>query len=187
MSTMPKKTRRTQDLAIPRYSTFQVADALDIPLNTFKGMQALDLIPVTKESEGRGKAALFSKIDVYTIALQRRFSTHGIRREIAAKHSNKLREELLKGETPPASVVLYEFEHELRIMAFPVVTKEEMPQSWVIDLTNDMVKNYLEGIGFKAIQEFDPEWQIVIAVNFKALQKEVDHALAKVDDALAER
>lgn len=190
---MAKKTRRTRgpivhdtsqaqradlmQLKTPKYTTFQVADALHIPRNTFKDMQARGFIPVTKESEGRGMPALLSEIDACSIALQRRFSTHGIRREIAAKHSDEVRKELLKGENSD-SIVLFEAGHKLRAMGFGPVTEEDMPQFWLVDLTHGMIKVYLEGHGFKGIEEFDPDWQILLAVNFRALQREVHDALA---------
>lgn len=175
---MPKKK---PEYSVVTYSTLEVAKGLGIPFSTVRDLYYKGHIVATTPAVGKAVRARFTKKDVHTAGLYQRLVAIGITRETAGRLSKGVREGLLEGETP-AYVVLFEVGHELQCISFPENTKQNLKESAMIDLTHRKLKRYVEGLGFVGIPgaDFDPEWRVLLTVNFKMLSKEIDAALEKL-------
>jgi hypothetical protein len=164
------------------FSTLDIGKALHIPRERLRDWMNRGFIKPTVIAAGQGSRAGFTLSDVYGIAFFRTLVESGFSREVAADYV-RLFLEREKDEPDHQKTVRIVFKimgKQISIMTFPRIEGK-----WKMDLETGLAK--MEGMGAspqrlieKRFSEAwsDKDWQMIQIVNFEALCKKVDVALA---------
>ena len=68
------------------FSTLNIVRALDIPMERLREWMVRGFIKPSRPSEGQGKKAVFTRADVYMVALFRELLNKGLSRKVAAAY-----------------------------------------------------------------------------------------------------
>lgn len=137
------------------YSTLDIVKALDIPRERLRDWMIRGFIKPSLPSTGKGTIAVFTKADVFGVALFGKLLEKGFKREMAAEYI-----EMVVGQN------LY---RNLNFISFKSVIRDEKR---VIDVDYQIGKSPL-----KIEIDDTEEWEDIHILNVKNLFKEVDAAL----------
>jgi len=79
------KTDKQKDISKPQYTTGNVCEVLGIDRERLRAWQLKGYVKPTKEAKGRGDRALFTKEDIYGIALFKLLLERGMKREVVSE------------------------------------------------------------------------------------------------------
>lgn len=155
------------------YSTLDIVKALKIPRGRLREWIDQNFIIPSVSAEGQGTRAVFTRIDVYGVALFRQLLKLGFSRSMASRITRDFvsRE---KAQT----------RGKARYLVFKIGEKNGEPaiiDSRILSRNCNINIETLEDLGPEAIgPEALIEWSSVIIINFQHLQEEADAALGEV-------
>ena len=166
------------------YSTLEIGKALDIPRERLRDWMDRGFIKPTIAAKGQGTKAVFTKSDVYCVALFMELLESGFSREVAASWISLL-DKPRKPQKADAGVVNYILFREgpRGSQEKPtLVTLEGI--EWDLSLKTGV----LGGSEKKQLINRDPffqewakqGWRKIFIVNFRQIRNEVDAALARL-------
>ncbi|MBW1716551.1 MAG: hypothetical protein JRJ77_12135 [Deltaproteobacteria bacterium] len=154
-----------------KYSTLDICKILDIPRERFREWQVRGFIePSIQKAEGQGTKALFSRFDLYYIALFKHLIEKcRLPRENAAIFLRKFKEKTI--DRHPATFRIFIFIQldgeikgvkSLGHLLYPIDSIHALEQ---------IMYQVKEEIGLR------PQWDTMTIVNFEKILKEVDSAI----------
>lgn len=189
---LPPKRKRPRDMIEGRtYSSFDIMKALQIPKEKLRDWIDRGFVPTTKPSPGRGLPAVYSRTDIYGLALFMELISHGFPREKASEMVNEYRDSFDMyypgdGESGPdiwtidkfADYIIFRRETDeagntnIKVMGAPNDT-------WHITLWSGQLVPEDSEDEFPGHPDLKP-WNSLLVINYKKIRDAVDEALAKV-------
>jgi hypothetical protein len=167
--------RSTIQMNSTSFSTLDIGRALDIPRERLRDWMNRRFVQPTVNATGQGRKAVFTRSDVYGIAFFRTLIESGFSREVAADYV-RLFLEREKNEPDHQKTVRIVF--KIRVKHISVMTFPRTEGKWM-DLETGWTK--MEETGALPPEGWrDKDWQMIQIVNFEALCKKVDAALANL-------
>ncbi|MCX5804183.1 MAG: hypothetical protein NTU69_11750 [Proteobacteria bacterium] len=171
------------------FTTYDIQKALNLPRERFRDWINRGFVAPSVAAEGSGTKAIFTIQDVYGVALFRDLIEHGYSRDVASDYVKAFMKQLKKEKDNPdyekTAYILYRvFVREGKEVDEALLLR---PGAWKIDLESGNIDWALTNPKFKKIfDSIDPppiknkDWHVLHVVNFEALRKEVDAALARL-------
>jgi hypothetical protein len=156
------------------YSTFDIVKALDIDRERLREWMNRGYIKPSQPAQGQGTKAVFTKIDIYGIALFQNFIEAGFSREAASLYVQKFikEEKRMKSET---KVIVFRLSTE-------TIQFSQLDSNSSIENLDLRTGTLVAPMSRAEKREFLPkdleDWDRVYIVNFEKIRKKVDAALA---------
>lgn len=157
------------------FSTFDISKALKIPQPRVREWVDKGFFHPTQKARGQGTKAVFTRDDVYGVALFRLLIDSGFSRAVAGDYvSNFITYESDQPDRQKTAYILFResvFNGEKKI-----VVRTFAPGDFKIDVITGLpdIEKYLRD------SKVDENWKIVQIVNYKKLCREVDAALETI-------
>ena len=173
------------------FSTLDIVKAIDIPRERLRDWMNRGFISPSISAEGQGTKAVFTRDDIYGIALFRNLVGYGFSREVAGNllrdFTDKLNKEKNDPDSPQTVYVIF------RDSKNGQVAKRFGPGAWKFDLETGNIDWPLSNEKFKTTGNEicipadsgeqlykDSDWRNIHIVNFGTLRQEVDAGLSRV-------
>jgi MerR HTH family regulatory protein len=176
------------------FSTFDIMKALSFKRDKLRSWMREGFIKPKYPAEGQGTKAIFTRWDVYGVALFKDLIDHGYKRKAIAEYVHNFVRGEEKSQNPEVEVIL--FRHEVVKGKTQVdsmaITKRKVEDKglWVMEIRTGRLGTYnedrkwfsiLPDLRQKKDVNFDPEnWDHIHLVNFKKLKKNIDAALSEL-------
>lgn len=161
------------------FSTLDIVKALGIPRERLRDWMTKEFIKPSIAADGQGTWAIFTLQDVYAVALFQSLIRYGLNRKAAGKFVGEfmkvpdhkdasyiiLRESIV-GKGPARRSIAAVSSEECRINLGMGTMADSQPSATTLK--------------YGDLAHGDKEWQMIHIVNFAALRKEVDAAVAKL-------
>lgn len=156
------------------FSTFEICKALKIPKERLRQWLKNEFIKPTIPAKGQGTRAVFTRNDVYGVALFNDLINRGLKRSVAARFVDKVF--LFDVRTNYAI-----FRYEETYCAKYDIRERELSMAGSLNVGKINMKNGTLHSGDKAVDiQFNPteDWDQIILINLRKLKKKVDIALS---------
>lgn len=155
------------------YSTLDIVKALDIPRERLRDWMTRGFIKPSLPSTGKGTIAVFTKADVFGVALFGKLLEKGFKREMAAEYI-----EMVVGQNLYRGLNLILFKSIIRDGNRVVDIEEQIGKSSLkVEIDAKGNARVISGLFENSIDE---EWEDIHILNVKNLFKEVDAALIDI-------
>jgi hypothetical protein len=173
------------------FSTLDIVKALKIPRERIRDWMNRGFVTATVSAEGQGTKAIFTRDDVYGVALFRRLVDYGFSREVAGNFvrafADQIKKESGRSEYPETFYIMF---REPGTSDLSDVMRLG-PGEWKVDVENAYIDWPASNPELKEFYERDridhPEghvkdknWKVLLIVNFEYLRREVDLALENI-------
>jgi len=174
-----------------KFSTLDIVKALNIPRERLRDWMNHGFVVPTTRSEGQGTKAVFTRDDIYLVALFVDLLKKGFKRDRASDLIRKASEILRKnGSKSVAYITIYFLNnHNNAILAEPIydpVTRwDKIDLRWGGRIPSELItRSKINAIGLNDIpteKDAMQKWENIHLVNFKDLKTKVDLYLSTFD------
>lgn len=162
-----------------KFSTLDIVKALGIPRERLRDWMNRGFIVPTQQAEGQGTKAIFSRIEVYGVALFQKLLKWGFGRQFAARFITAF----IRADVPELiAYIVFRYESDahgenIRHMTLPELKVDDPEASWRIEL------KYGTWDSEVAVDPIPPNenWEQLIIINFTKLKTDVDMSLSIFD------
>lgn len=164
------------------FSTLDIVKALDIPRERLRDWMDRKFITPTTIADGQGTKAVFTLQDVYSVALFQCLIRHGFNRKAASMFVGDFMKQ--PAQKDAAYVILRSSigGRGTARRSIAAISADECRINFGMG-TLAAIQHSVTMPRFGDLDETEQDWQMIHIVNYTALRKEVDAAIAKVDDA----
>jgi len=157
-----------------KFSTLDIVKALEIPRERLREWMNRGFIKPSEPARGQGTKAVFTRIDVYGVALFRHLLTKGFKREIASEYVQAV---ILHDSACIASL-----KEGVQTVFFTFSPGYPYPRT---DFLYGKNPSSLQAVGKAAGERFKEDnssvWDYIIVINLAWLKKETDAALLTLE------
>lgn len=176
------------------FSTFDIMKALSMKRDKLRAWMRDGFIKPKYPAEGQGTKAVFTRWDVYGVALFNDLIDHGYKRKKIADYIHNFIRCEEKSKNPEVEFILFRHEvinKNVQVDSMAITQKRTGNEvSWVMEIRSGRLGTYSEKskslIVWPDMKElknknWDPEnWDHIHLVNFKKLKKNIDSALLEL-------
>ena len=164
------------------YSTLDIVKALEIPRERLRDWMSREFIIPSVQSEGQGTKAIFTRYDIYGIALFKKMVESGLSRTVAGDWVNNFISREKDGTDGQKTDII----KLIVTLGGESFSESIVSQDWFVDLSTGMTapnpKKLPHDINplslfSKMKEQYSKKWDVIILINFKNLRDEVDNML----------
>ena len=161
------------------FSTFDIGKTLGIPRARLQGWMRLNFIQPSVIANGPDTRSVFTRLDVYAVALFQNLIYRGFRREIAAGHV----EYFVKNNTVDVDYLCFRYEviGDGTIAGCPFFLTKKVGKSLKINLPTATPDNTQSSIVSSHILGNNEDWDDFFCINIKRLKKKTDQLLLTLE------